>query len=123
MAVEFTEEGSLVIVRVSGRWARKDVDGVQVALAERHARQPICAVLVDLSNAQIEGTTMDLYETTLAAGDLFPHDLKQAIIAPNHVFPPKDFQFSETVAANRAIPMRMFPDEASARRWLTTSEA
>jgi hypothetical protein len=80
-------------------------------------------IFIDFRDSKVTMSTIKIYETPRKIADEFSktgvnvRKLKRAIlINPNQ----KDFDFLDSVTANNAQILRLFYDEESAMKWLTT---
>lgn len=77
-------------------------------------------VLVDMQNASLEVSTIDIHQFVASHRDELPADLCVALLVQS-----KDWSnaiFAENVAYNRSLCLRAFRDDLQARAWLGMSD-
>lgn len=113
--VQVTVSGS----RIQGQEVA-DAIGVWSQVADYCREAKIVKILAIL---QLEGRlpTMDAYEIVARAEEFgWSHSLRLALVDTN-TESLEDNLFTETVAVNRAYPIKVFDDIAAAKTWLLTA--
>ena len=119
MAIEYhcTVEDELLLVKTSGYDENlEEVQQYGMALIQACQQQGVTRVLCDESELEYRLGTLDIYESAAFMSQAAPEVARAAIVC-NPRFT-ADAQFWETVAVNRGLQVRFFPDIAKARAWL-----
>lgn len=102
---------------ISGEYNRADFTSYAALILKECGKHDIYKVLVNA--LQITGTDLSIMERYIvgeAVAQLFPSTIKLAV-----VWPEEDInKFAETVAVNRGVFVRVFPNIAAAEHWLLT---
>lgn len=120
MSYSMKSERGIVWVRHTGELR---VDEAKTARKETGilvAEHGVHKVLVDLREATLSQTTMDLYDFGSSYGDVFPQDTRVAVVySPEKTSSSDDAEFAENVARNRGALVRMFTEMGEAIDWLS----
>jgi hypothetical protein len=111
-------EGEVLIIEVEGVW---DLPAATAAQAEAGAlarERGLTRVLVDLVRAIPEVDAIGVIEFTPTHMKAFPPGTRHALVVPGPFSDDPELRFTETVAENRCLFMRSFPDRAGAFVWL-----
>jgi len=102
---------------ISGEYDRADFTSYAALILKECGKQNVHKVLVNALN--VTGTDLSIMERYIVGetvAQLFPPSIKLAV-----VWPEEDInRFAETVAVNRGVFVRVFPDIATAEHWLLT---
>ncbi len=79
-------------------------------------------LLVDLLQAEVLGTTMELYEFVQSDLEVWPLGIRYAFVSQPMNWDPDDVTFSENVAVNRGLDRKSFTSRDEAIDWLIQSE-
>ena len=119
MAIEFhcTIENTLLLVKTSGYdESLEEVQQYGLALIQACQEHGVTRVLCDESELEYRLGTLDIFESAAFMSQAAPEVARAAIVCnPRHA---ADAQFWETVAVNRGLQVRFFPDIEKARAWL-----
>lgn len=115
----YDEESGICTVTVAGRHKRPD-DSVELQrFARKFGDEHGCdRFLIDMTRAEIIGSTMDAYRTGTVPEDTEYKQLTQKI-ALVYAGDLSDHKFLETVLVNRGYLVRVFDDFTIATEWLT----
>ena len=81
--------------------------------------QGLRRVLVDIREAAIDDSAVDLLEFNSSHYDVLPRGCRIGVVAHLDATSAPACRFAETVAFNRGIAMRVFTDDEEALAWLT----
>ena len=102
---------------ISGEYDRADFTSYAALIMKECGNQNVHKVLINA--LQVSGTDLSIMERYIVGevvAQLFPSSIKLAV-----VWPEEDInKFAETVAVNRGVFIRVFPDVAAAEHWLLT---
>ena len=119
---EYDADTGICTVTVTGRHRRPD-DSVELQQYAREfgSKNDCSRFLVDMTQAEIVGSTMDAYKTGTVPGDT---DNKQGMqrVALVYAGDIREHKFLENVAVNRGYQVRVFDRIDIATEWLTTHE-
>jgi len=76
------------------------------------------AGFIDARSAEFSISTTENFWFTASFADVFPRDVRHAVVLSPGDRGHENIRFGEVVAANRGIPLRMFTDVEDARCWL-----
>lgn len=100
---------------ISGEYDRADFTSYAALILKECGKQNVHKVLINA--LQVSGTDLSIMERYIVGeyiAQLFPSSIKLAV-----VWPEEDInKFAETVAVNRGVFIRVFPDVAVAEHWL-----
>ena len=124
MSYEIKVNDALSIIEVKHE-GPVDIDEMRAAreetakyLTDNESRR----VLVDIRNATLGPTTMELFGFNASYRDLLPLDVEIAIVYSSETASREDILFVETVARNRGVLLRIFTDRNEALDWLKPQE-
>ena len=75
-------------------------------------------ILADISGAIITAKTMGLFEFNASHYDVLPRGTMIATVLSAESIDTRLADFSETVAINRGIQLKLFTDRTAAREWI-----
>ena len=76
---------------------------------------------MDVSSAQIEISTTDLFEFSASFQTVFPPGIMHAVVYSLDSNAKADAHFVETVASNRGTPIKIFKNKNKAINWLNNN--
>ncbi len=116
MPEKMTVREDLIVIDSYGVVTLEDMSATLDAVFDQLQRGGPTRVYVDATRAEAYPDTFPLFEfgTELAA---LVKPLKFAVVCAPAV--ETEMRFLETVATNRGLPVRLFPTEEEAMRWLT----
>jgi hypothetical protein len=121
--IELIQPGGLVCMTASGPLTFADIGQLRAEAMELAKSHGVHKFLSDHRNATLQLSTSDIYK--------LPSDLEQygvhqkdrlAIVYSESSDRREDYQFFETVAMNRGLPVRLFADYDAALAWLNEDE-
>jgi hypothetical protein len=115
--LEKAEDGRCIRIEFDGRVAISDLEQSRKVLKDvLRGSDGTRSVLVDMRNASLEVSTIDVHQFVASHRNELPADLRIAVLVDS-----KDWSiaiFAENVAQNRSTSLRAFRDEPRARAWL-----
>jgi len=115
------EDGGCIRLEFDGRVAISDLEQSRKVLKDvLRGSDGTRSVLVDMRNASLEVSTIDVHQFVASHRNELPADLRIAVLVDS-----KDWSvaiFAENVAQNRSTSLRAFRDEPHARAWLDTKD-
>jgi len=119
--LEQAEDGRCIRLEFDGRVAISDLEQSRKVLKDvLRGSDGTRSVLVDMRNASLEVSTIDVHQFVASHRNELPADLRIAVLVDS-----KDWSvaiFAENVAQNRSTSLRAFRDEPHARAWLDTKD-
>jgi len=119
--LEQAEDGGCIRLEFDGRVAISDLEQSRKVLKDvLRGSDGTRSVLVDMRNASLEVSTIDVHQFVASHRNELPADLRIAVLVDS-----KDWSvaiFAENVAQNRSTSLRAFRDEPHARAWLDTKD-
>lgn len=119
--LEQAEGGRCIRLEFDGRVAISDLEQSRKVLKDvLRGSDGTRSVLVDMRNASLEVSTIDVHQFVASHRNELPADLRIAVLVDS-----KDWSvaiFAENVAQNRSTSLRAFRDEPHARAWLDTKD-
>jgi hypothetical protein len=119
--LEKAEDGRCIRIEFDGRVAISDLEQSRKVLKDvLRGSDGTRSVLVDMRNASLEVSTIDVHQFVASHRNELPADLRIAVLVDS-----KDWSiaiFAENVAQNRSTSLRAFRDEPRARAWLDTTD-
>ena len=110
--VTYDSETQLIRVRSWGRCTIQDWESSKAQVLQINAEHDCNRLLVDLRVQEAAPKTMEIFQFV----DRWPRSVRVALlVGPGTLI---DQTFLETVAVNRAIPMKNFTEEREAMAWL-----
>jgi len=122
MSIDFQTKHSILIVTVTGRWSRPEGELVQSEAAKQVREKGLTGVLIDIREAEIDVSTLDIFDVTKAHATLFPTNIKHAMVYRPDENTLQDANFFENVASNRSVQARAFTDLETAMDWLESPQ-
>ncbi|MFP4471966.1 MAG: hypothetical protein ACLFPE_14890 [Bacteroidales bacterium] len=118
MAINVSILEDVILLTVTGSW-----DGTQgyealIKSSEAVKANRIYRLLLDIRQAEIETSTLDIYMVTSALAESFPAGTRHAVLQARDESLKSSGNFFETVAANRGVMAKTFSDKKEALRWL-----
>ena len=119
--VKYDHEG-FIRIKVQGKLNLPVIKSFSLEVADIIKEENCYLLLSDYSEANIDLSTMEIYETPNIISDFLNEHgieitkLKRALVVSNDV---KDFLFFETVSQNRGHTAKVFHDIEEAKAWLT----
>jgi hypothetical protein len=117
------KEGILTVV-FSGTVTKEDTFAARSRASVITKESGICLILVDLRNAEVQMSTMDIFAVNASHAEVLPGPMRHAILrAPDlPLREAEDAEFAETVAFNNGVDVRFFTEHAEAIQWLRQAE-
>lgn len=125
MSYEIDIDNTLKIIEVKHERSI-DIDEIYAAREEtaRHlADNGFRKVFVDIRNATMDVTTMEIFGFSASYRDLLQLDVRIAIVYSPESVNREDVLFSETAARNRGILLRIFTEKDEALDWFESPES
>ncbi len=106
-------------------WDEVTVSGGTAAREEANAilrEKGFERLLVDLLQAEVVGTTMELYQFVQSDLEVWPPGTRYAFVSQPMNWDPDDVSFSENVAVNRGLDRKSFTSRDEAISWLIQTD-
>ncbi|MGD8782719.1 MAG: hypothetical protein PVH88_27660 [Ignavibacteria bacterium] len=118
MPINYSIENDYIIIKSTGTWDKPTIIKTQDESSEIVKNGGLKGLLVDLTEADLNISILDIYEVNKRISKVFPISVKHAIVFPEKIFPQSDVTFSENVATNYGAFMKMFTNASDAKNWL-----
>ena len=123
MAVSLRVNKDIVFMTFSGDVSKQEAIDPRLE-ASKHHRQGIArGFLVDVRNAQIHMSTIELYDFFTTLQEMFAPGTKHAVVYSPETNDLSDIAFGENVSANRGIMLKMFSQKDEAMTWLSNENS
>lgn len=123
MTILFQIEQNILIMTITGTCTINGVEQARTQSAAMCKEADITHELIDICDAEIHFSTLEIFEFITSFADVFPRHTKHAVVFSPTTFDSEKSRFAETVANNHGIIMKMFTDLDEATRWLTNTES
>jgi hypothetical protein len=121
--IELMESGGVIRMTASGTVTVADINRLRAEAFELAQEHDIHKYLSDQRNAMLQLSTSDIYRLPNGL-DSYGHDRRDrlAIVYSESSAGKEDYEFFETVAVNRGLPVRLFSDYDAALSWLNEED-
>jgi len=118
MSYRVTVVDDVVVLEVEGEWDYPIALAAQGEVGAIAREQGLVKILVDLSRCALLPSAADVYEFTKSHFAAFPHQARHAVVVSGEGLRDANVRFSETVAANFGVTLRLFAARDEAFDWL-----
>jgi hypothetical protein len=113
----FSTEGNLLVVTASGfDESLEEVQNYSLATIQEAQRGGFTSVLCNEIQLEYRLGTLDTYKAATFVAQQAPKVARVAIVCSEQFM--RDAKFWETVAVNRGLEVRVFPDLSAAHSWI-----
>lgn len=113
--VKLNKKAGIIEVRSSGVVSRQDIEKSIAEVNRIHRETGHHRILVDTTRQTSMPGTVDIFELF----SRFPPELRVALLALDDQVTLSDLAFTELVAKNRALQIRVFYSKKDAMKWLS----
>ena len=107
-----------LVATVVGDLDGKDYRDMRDMLREVLESSGVQKALLDIRQAVLHVTFMELYSMAASNPDVIPRGTKYAILYSEKTVSPAEVKFGEDVATNRGASLKVFSIKEEAERWL-----
>lgn len=118
MGMNISISDGVILMTVTGPWGGPQSREALLKSGEAARINQIYRILIDIRQAEVEASTLDIYQVTSMLADHFTPVTRHAIVQSNEESLKAAGEFFETVASNRGILARCFTDKDEALSWL-----
>jgi hypothetical protein len=115
--IRIIEKAVVEIVHV-GDFGSDEARRARDEAAELMFAEKLNRILADISKAKVRDSTLGLFRFNATHYDVLPRNTRIATLLVLDTLDPSLAEFSETVALNRGIQLRLFQDRETALKWL-----
>ncbi len=120
MAIKVSILEDVIMLTVTGLWTGTQGYEALIKGSDAVKANQIYRLLLDIREAEVKTSTLDIYTVTSALADYFPAGTRHAVLQAPDESLKSSGNFFETVAANRGVMARAFSDMEEALAWLRT---
>lgn len=120
--VKISTDGKAVISKAIGEFDKVSYQLIRGKIVESVKNSDAKQILLDIRQAVIAASVIDIYHVTTSSIDMFPAGFRYAIVYSDRTITEENARFGETVARNRGALVKIFRDLSEAKKWLSIPE-